>query len=497
MKRPAYAIVASVCLMAALSPGVAIAQSSDIGAFSAKPADPPPPKPTYKTVYVKKNPAAGNEAQTIKGAYEKLKSGGAIYLTEMSSDVSNEEGGFVVTRPFHLALDSGLMGEIDKNSKDTGAKAKVNPAQDGSCITVDLSSVETEAGGRGDPGEITIRDIAFTARPDIAATCITLLNGKLMLDNVGVAANSEGHAFERGVLVRDGELSTLRSYSIEANGSGMEIRGGAINLPDGGAIIRSGASDPTRESVDEACRAGRFGDHAFGVIVGRQDDMRKPDPAITASGLLIRGFDAGICAIGSGLRISRSELDRNFIGAVLHEAAVLERVRIKSSGDVGVLASGNAKKHIADSVITGNPVGAVIDGETILSGNSIEESSAAGILNRSANTTITDNEIMNNRLGIDIKGGTPQDLSGNIVAFNLTAFAVAADGADIGDIRGNTVSCNAKIGSVEEFRSFRRLNMRKKNKAKFCTGARSAGHCDELRPRGPVHCGDSGFQGED
>ncbi|WP_375208107.1 right-handed parallel beta-helix repeat-containing protein [Hyphococcus sp.] len=491
IKRPAYAAFAGFWLLAAQALGFASAQESDIGAFSAKPADPPPPAPTYKAVYVRKNPTAGNEAKTIKDAYQKLKSGGAIYLTEMSTDISNDEGGFVVTRPFHLALDSGLMGEIDKRSKDAGEKAAVNPAQDGSCITVDLTSVETAAGGRGDPGEITIRDVEFTARPDIAATCITLVNGKLMLDNVGVKSNFDGDAFERGVLVTGGELATLRSFSIEAARSGMDIRGGLVSLPDGGTITRTGAGDPARGSVDEACRTGRFGDHAFGLIVERGSDMRKADPAIAASGLLIRGFDAGICAIGSGLRISRSELDRNFIGAALHGAAVIDGMRIKNSGDVGVLTAGGANKHITDSVITGNPVGALLDGEIVLSGSRIEESATAGILNRSANATVTDNEVVNNRVGVDLDGGTPQDFSGNIVAFNLAAFAGAGDDEDIGNVRGNIVSCNAEIGSVGEARSFRRFNIRKKNKEKFCTGARRSDHCDELRPRGPAYCGDS------
>ncbi|MFZ5618029.1 MAG: hypothetical protein ACOZAA_12005 [Pseudomonadota bacterium] len=410
--------------------------------------EPTPPPLALEEVFVTSAPRKINEAQTIKEAYAKVKNGGVIFITQKSTDISNDGSTLVVTRPVTIALDPDLKTQMAIESDDDLARARVNAAADGLCLIMGQDERGDESGRRTPRDEVTIRDVEFVPNPGAAGDCIEVFSGRLFLDNVKMG--SEDDAFTKGVVIQGGEVITNEKFRLKASKTGIDVRAGALEIADGAEITGAGSGDAP--ALDQSC-ASAPGKYSIGVFAGASADARVGDPVVILRSVTVSGFGFGVCAAGSGVMID---------GASIRDAGVCVR----------------AEQQIR------------------IAGSRVGHCRTAAFISGSNGSDITDSKFYDSGVGAYIKNGSPPTFNANLFAFNQTAITLGA--VDIKDkeivqkFSGNSVLCNANAGKLPDWWRFKLANARKHNRPKICSGKKITGECGGLRGRlgvSPNSCG--------
>lgn len=450
-------LISSLALTALVLCDVAIAAGpSDVGGFSAAKPDKAPraERARYDEVFVKQNPKKPNEARTIKEAYEKLRAGGVIYLTEPeNTDLSDDGKGLLVDKPFTLAQDAALISILSKERGATEAlasRATVVGAANGACLSIEMDDPDSPARSKLPKNEVTLRNIAFKPHPSRAAgTCLHVKLGSLVLDNVEIASAQSGSpteamAFRTGVHVEGGQVTALRYFRADVSRYGLLLEGGAADFPNWSefkGLKKGSASDLT---LAGACE----GERSIGIYAKPSKDRRLADARAFVIGAQVDGFDVGVCALGEGSRFENSLFGNNQIGLV------------------------------AEAPVT-------------VKGSTIFNNSVAGVVINTENSEFAGNAILLNEIGAAIGPLDAPVFNGNTLAFNKIATK-KIDGPIsnrrpqkdfISNLSGNIAACNAQGGEIVHFARFRKANKRKHNAEKSCAGETGVSYCMSLRGR--------------
>jgi hypothetical protein len=466
MKRAG--LISSLALTALVLCDVAIAAGpSDVGGFSAAKPDKAPraERVRYDEVFVKQNPKKPNEARTIKEAYEKLRAGGVIYLTEENTDLTDDGKGMVVDKPFTLAQDAALVTLIDRNGEGKSTRTSrvtVFGAANGTCLSVEMDDPDSPARNTLPKNEVTLRNIKFEARttedkrveaeaktPEEEGTCLRVKLGSLVLDNVEIAvaptdSKNIEKGFRTGVHVEGGQVTALRDFRAEVTRYGLLLEGGAAdfpNWPEFKGLKKGSTSDLT---LAGACE----GERSIGIYAKPSKDRRLADARAFVIGAQVDGFDVGVCALGEGSRFENSLFGNNQIGLV------------------------------AEAPVT-------------VKGSTIFNNSVAGVVINTENSEFAGNAILLNEIGAAIGPLDAPVFNGNTLAFNKIATK-KIDGPIsnrrpqkdfISNLSGNIAACNAQGGEIVHFARFRKANKRKHNAEKSCAGETGVSYCMSLRGR--------------
>ena len=427
--------------------------------FSKKGPDPAPaakPLALEEVFVTSKTPRKQNEAATVKEAYAKVKNGGVIFITEMSSDISNDDKALVIDRPVTIALDPGLLTEKAVESDDPLPRARLNAAADGACVIVGQYELGSPEGRREPRNEVTIRGIEFvpnpSSRPD---TCVQLNDGRLFLDNVAIA--SAGQPFRTGVAVNGGELVTRENFFIDASMTGIAIRGGAVEIADGADILHVGPA-PAEVSFAQTCDS-LDGKAPVGIWAGDSADARVGDPLAILRGVDIDGFSVGLCAAGSGVSAESANIRRTSVGIRAEERMRLSASRVRDAKLAALIALSASSEFIGNKFFSSG-VGVFLDSEKL--------------------PTFRENQFLFN--GEGIRYGKPLR---NEKSFFDIFFKKASETEKqlVASFTDNEVACNGRAGVFEKFRLFRKAH---RNRCRYntpgeCSGARPRDLCDQLR----------------
>ncbi len=376
-----------------------------------------PKSKLFNEVYVKSAPVASRgEYKTVKEAFAHVESGGIIYITQLSSDISSDGRPLFIDRSVTIALDADLATGIDTNDLSRSAKATLNSASDGACVIIQQDKPGVAPDRRRMPrNEVTIRDIEFSPSPQAfmrntgalnqGKNCITVEDGNVFLDNVAIAKSGK-HAFEKGLVVNGGNVSTINNFQIDVSKIGIDIFGdfgqgnglkknpvasahrASLTIADGlrlsfsnGQSVNAPNIDINDPAKDDDCDRARK-EHSIGIYVGRSKDARGNDPAVSIGSIgavkttEITGFDYGVCISGGtghwvdplGLRVApaapsvvfqRTVVRKNHVGFRVESNLLLRESSVKENSQYGAVVSKGLSQYLQNSFVD-NEINALI-----------------------------------------------------------------------------------------------------------------------------------------
>ena len=475
----------------ALAQGQFSSRDPDIRQFSARPADPRPPKPKvlYDEVFVVSNPTKGNEARTVKEAYNKLKNRGAIFITQENSDLSDDGQPFIISKAFKLDIDSRLREQMLKEGKKgRSQRVTLNAGSDGTCFTVDQSARANQA-SRGVPEfGVIIRDIDIVPNPTKATTCINVKAGELFLNNVRIK-NSADFFFERAIEMSSGLISMNDGFSADVSDDGAILYGGSMDVVSRDAsFFRTLEDGAPLSDVSGHCAKNAPSNKAVGLFIGAVNDARKGSPK-TSGKIIIDGFDYGVCARGDGAILSDgSKINSNGVGVSALAAIDITGADIQNNIN-GVLAK--APITVRNSDISGNADAGLVlehpEGEFVENDISSNRRGVVAYFDEEYAESLQPLGIfwpLDRRKWRDMKfdnsgNAHPPVIHRNFIVFNGVGIGLKAkrslENEEVYDfmygvdVTGNTVACNIDAGNVAEMKRFRQRNIsRKENAERFC-----------------------------
>ncbi|MDZ7627602.1 MAG: hypothetical protein U5J99_04230 [Parvularculaceae bacterium] len=451
-------LAAMIIGASALSPAVSAPKPPS---FSKPGPDAAPlaPPPSLEEVFVtSKTPRKKNETATVKEAFARVKNGGVIFITEMSSDISNDDTVLLIDRPVTIALDPDLKTQMDIDGDGNTARAKLNAAADGACLVIGQYELGDDAGRRTPRNEVTIRGIEFVPNPaSKPGACVTVNDGRVFFDNVEISADGlSKKAFQQGVVIRGGELITNERVRISAAKTGLDVRGGAAELAEGATITAAGERNAAK--LETSCRQA-VQDSSVGVFVGRSSDNRVGDPVVILRRAQITGFDYGVCSAGTGVSIEGSSIRGNHIGVRAER-----RIRIASAGlfnaDVAALIVGSSDAEVTNSSLYNSAIGVFLDTPELPTFRSNR-------FHFNGEAIRYDWEIRNDRNFLDKLFSRRSEEEKRLVA----------------SFTDNVVSCNKKAGVFEKYRLFKKAHRNEcfDNTPGNCDGTKASKECAEAR----------------
>ncbi len=423
---------------------------------------PAPGPPSLEEVFVTKSlpnaPRKSDEFATVKEAYSKVKNGGVIFIMEMNSDISNDDTGLFIDRPVTIALDPDLKTTMAIASDDNLQRASLNAAADGTCIIVGQYELGENNGRREPRNEVTFRDVAFEPSPNSKpGTCVQLNDGRLFLDNVAI--DSASSTFRTGVKVNGGELVTNEMFYVDASLTGIDVRGGAVEIADGAYIAFSrAAGSQTAPTTGTSC-ASAIGNRPIGVFVDTSRDARVGDPVVMLRGLDVDKFDFGVCAAGAGASIVEGRIEAAAVGVRAEESIRISELRVLES-KVAALIALSADSEVIDSKFYDSAIGVYLDSGKL--------------------PTFRGNKFLFNGIGIFYDRPIKNNRTFLDGLFNRSSTDAKAKVAAFTD---NEVACNREAGAFEKYRLFRKAHRNRchHNTAKDCTVEKKGSACSKLR----------------
>ncbi len=426
----------------------------------------------FDETFVKSNPRnARGEFQTLKEAFDNVKSGGVIYIMEQNSDVSNVATGLVIDRSVTIQLDAELETQLDTVNLDPLAKANLNAAADGTCVTIAQSAPGANAGRRNTRNEVIIRDVAFLPNPgSTPGSCIIVEDGSVFLQNIAIQENA-GKAFDKGLVVLGGDVSTLHPLEISAAKVGIEVfgtvdpsqpftaglkkRAGAsfhrasLVIAEGLSVSRPPGTYAGSLSVDPTGATDTSCDDILqtmgvGIYIGKSKDARVADPAISigaqsaSKGTTISGYEVGVCVSGSS-----SHKAPGFAIAPAISNTAFQNVSVYFNS-IGIRVERDAS--VRDSLIAHNFIYGIVvsDGASDFQRNDIYQNIDGVVVFADADPKFFENRIYDHiQSGLSVYGINRGQYSDNQI-FNNGAGAVVENIAPTGSLQSNIIAFNGE-----------------------------------------------------